>query len=325
MPVETYTRFDVHAHVEGPKETYIRVMDAAGVKAVLNMSYSGFWSSERLDEYERALREDMDQYPGRFLFCASFSIHGVDEPDFAERTIAKLTRDFDEHGAVGVKVWKDLGMMLRDRNGDYVLPDDDRLSPIFEFIEARGKVLMTHLADPEEAWRPLDPRSPHYGYYVHYPDEHVYGKPGCPSREEILRHRDALVGRYPGLKVVGCHLASLEHELRAVAEFLDRFPNAMIDTAGRHRDLTGFPDDDVRDLFNRHQGRVLYGVDWEVDEGTFSADPGEREEQVQRHARGFAEAYRYYEEVLALSPEVLRKFYWENAAGLLNLPEFSRR
>ena len=82
------------------------------------------------------------------------------EPGYADRVIAKLTGDLDERGAVAVKVWKAIGMMLRDPDGRYVHCDDDRFRPIYDFLEARRIPVILHLADPRAAWEPLDPTSP---------------------------------------------------------------------------------------------------------------------------------------------------------------------
>ncbi len=316
MDPSRYKRFDVHAHVRGAKGAYVEAMDALGLEAALNMSWSGFWEPEGVLAYERALRVDMDEYPERFRYCAAFSIRHSDEPGYAESVIAKLSRDIDESGAVAVKVWKDLGMMLKDRAGNYVFCDDPRFSPIFDFLAERNVVIMSHIADPKAAWLPLDPSSPHYGYFSRHPEFHWYGKPDRPTHDPILGHPDNLVRRYPQLTFVGCHLASLAHDVREVAAFLDAFPNAFVDTAGRHADLERQPDDGVRAFFIEYQDRILYGTDWEVDEQTFSPHPAERARQIEEVRRRFEPVYQYYEDQLALPPKALRKFYWENAARL---------
>ena len=319
MTATRYPKFDVHAHVEGPKAAYVEAADAFGIHAALNMSYSGFREPDGLAAYEFALQEDMRRYPKRFRYCTSFSITHFDEPGYADGVIAKLGRDVDDAGAVAVKIWKDLGMMLQDGGGRYVFCDDPRFAPVFDFIAAQGLVLVAHLADPRAAWLPLDPDSPHYGYYSRHPEFHWYGRTGVPSHDEILEHRAALLSRYPGLRMVACHLASLEHDVRDVAAFLDAFPNAAVDVAGRWADLMRQDDDVVHEFFRTYQDRILFGTDWEVDASTFSADPAQRASQIAARRRPFAAMYRYFEEQLDLPEETLRKFYWQNAADRFGL------
>ncbi len=320
MPEITYKKFDVHAHVEGPKDTYVEVLDSLDIAAVLNISYGGFLEPGGVLAYEKRLREDTGDYPGRFLYCASFSIRPFNAPGFAEDAIAKLRRDIQEHGAVAVKIWKDLGTMLRDEEGKCVFCDDSRFAPVFDFVAAQGLPLLMHQGDPKSAWRPLDPASPHYGYYKDHPEELMYGRDDVPSHEELMAHRDNLVQRYPEMTFIACHLASLAHDLSEIARFLERFPNACVDTAGRVGDLQGHPNEQVRDFLIRCADRVLYGVDWEVDERTFPSDPAGRRERVDRARKSYLGHFSYFEETLALPPPVLEKLYWANAARIFRLP-----
>ncbi|HEY2156549.1 MAG TPA: hypothetical protein VGH33_13040 [Isosphaeraceae bacterium] len=60
-------------------------------------------------------------------------ISGFEAPDFAERTIARLHKSFDD-GAIGVKIWKNIGMAIRAKSGACLLPDDPALLPVYEAI-----------------------------------------------------------------------------------------------------------------------------------------------------------------------------------------------
>ena len=302
-----HPKFDSHMHASGPKAEFMTAMDVLGMKSVLNLSYSGFWSPEELKAYEESLRVDIDKHPDRFRFASSFSVKPFNQSDFAATTIAKLKTDFDRHNAVAVKIWKDMGMMLTDADGHYVFCDDKRFLPVYDYIAERGRVLYMHIADPLAAWQPLDPASPHYGYYKNHPEFHWYGRTDRPSHDEILGHRDALLERYPNMTFVAAHLASLEHDLSLVSGFLDKFPNAHVDTAGRAGDLMRMPNDAVRAFFTKYQDRVLYGSDWDFDEHTFTGDAAERAKRMDKLAEGFGKVFRYFEETLALPPDVLHK------------------
>jgi len=45
--------------------------------------------------------------------------------------------------------------------------------PIYEFLAARGKPLMAHVANPIDGWLPLSRASPHYGYFANNPEFHL--------------------------------------------------------------------------------------------------------------------------------------------------------
>jgi predicted TIM-barrel fold metal-dependent hydrolase len=309
-----YAKFDAHAHAEGNKSTYVWILDALHIKAVLNISYSNFASPEWIADYEAALRADTDRFPGRFAFCTSFNIVRFFEPTYIEEVLAKLEKDIDRKGAVAVKIWKDLGMMLRDHEGRYVFCDDDRLAPILDFIAGKGVPVVLHLGDPRAAWEPLVPGTPHYEYFHKNPEFHFHGKPDKPRYEEILFHRDVLVERYPCITFVCAHLASLEHDVERLGTFLDAHPNAMVDSSGRYPDLARQPQEKVRAFFRDYHDRILYGADWDIDENTFAGTEEEREAKIARTISAFRETFHFYEETLALPESVLEDFYLRNAA-----------
>ena len=309
-------KFDAHAHTVGPKRDYLRVLDAVGVQAALNLSYSGFREADEILAYEEGLRTETEGFEGRFAFACSFNVTRFFNRNYVSDVLSKLENDISQHGAVAVKIWKDLGMMLQTPDGAYVFCDDDRLTPIYDYVAARGLVIYMHIADPVAAWRPLDPASPHYGYYSRHPEFHWYGQPDKPSHDEILQHRDALVSRYPATTFVAAHLASLEHDLDLVGAFLDAHPNCRVDVAGRLTDLRRMPINKAREFFVQYQDRILFGTDWEVDENSFPGDARRRHEAIEVFASRFRQDFIYFEEVLGLSHEVLEKFYYQNAASL---------
>jgi predicted TIM-barrel fold metal-dependent hydrolase len=123
------------------------------------------------------------------------------------------------------------------------------------------------------AWRPLDPKDPDYSYYKSAPAWHMYGHPGRPTKEQILEARDRMVARNPGLRVIGCHLGSMEEDVDDVAKRLDRYPNFAVDTAARVLHLAVQDREKVRAFLIRYQDRVLYATDlvaqpWDNPEAT---------------------------------------------------------
>ena len=82
-------------------------------------------------------------------------MEGWETPQWQTNTIDFLDKTFSD-GAVGVKVWKNIGMVVRNRDGDLIMIDDSRFDPIFEHLQKRGIVLMGHLGEPKNCWLPLD-------------------------------------------------------------------------------------------------------------------------------------------------------------------------
>lgn len=211
---------------------------------------------EQADNYIRMSKND----PKRISWCTSFGLPRFNEPDYIDKTIAELDRDFAA-GAVAVKVWKNIGMEVKRPDGKWLMVDDPYLEPIFAHIEKRGVTLIAHIGEPCACWRPLDFPSPHAEYYREFPQWHMYGKPGVASWEELIASRDNLLARHPRLMVVGAHFGSMEHDVDEVAKRLRQYPNFYVDSASRIGDLLMQDQAKVKDFFMAFQDRILFGTD----------------------------------------------------------------
>lgn len=314
---EGYSKFDAHFHAIGPKAYLRPLFNALNITGALNLSYSNLRDPAGLAAFEETLRQDMDQFAGCLQYAPTFSITGFNERGYADAAIKKLTNDIEHRGAVAVKIWKDLGMMLRDIDGKYVFCDDVRFKPIFDFIASKRLPIVCHQADPMAGWQSLDIPSPHTAYFRAHPEFHWYNKPDKPGHDEILSHRDALIARYPDTIFIAAHLASLEHDLSLLGHFLDTYPNTRVDTAARFGDLRLKPKQEAREFFIRYQDRVLYGTDWDYEDSKLTQDPAGIDYASHARVQNFRKIFAFFEEELELPGPVLRKFYYDNAAALL--------
>ncbi|MHC4716058.1 MAG: amidohydrolase family protein, partial [Planctomycetota bacterium] len=215
---------------------------------------------------ERPWREHVERYrrmaeanPARYAWCTTFELPGFDDPDYADRVVDQLRRDFDD-GAVACKIWKNVGMELRDPAGRFVQMDHPVFEPIYELLSKLGKGLLMHMAEPIGCWQPLDERNIHRVYFAAHPEWHMYGKEGVPSHAEIIAARDRVVDRYPKVPFIGAHLGSLEHDLRGIADRLDRWPNFAVDSC-RLYDMTFMDRDALREFLIAYSDRVICGTD----------------------------------------------------------------
>jgi predicted TIM-barrel fold metal-dependent hydrolase len=208
---------------------------------------------------------------------------------------------------VAVKIWKSIGLDLKTASGRYVMPDDPAFAPVFDMMAKSGKTLLAHLAEPKASWGPLSPNDPNFAYYRDNPAWHMYKHPERPSYETVIAARDRMLKAHPGLRVVGCHLGSMEHDVDEIAKRLDQFPNFAVDTAARVPSLKGQDREKVRAFLIRYQDRVLWGTD----QGELTwTNPAA---SLQRWERAYANDWKYFAEDLALPPAVLRKIFHDNA------------
>ncbi len=272
----------------------------------------------KLDAQRAAAFAFVRSAPGHAALCTTFDPFAFADPDFVPSAIAKLNADF-ANGAVAVKVWKNIGMELKDKTGHYVLVDDPRLEPIFKDISSHNKTLIAHQAEPDVAWGPPDPKALDNSYYAEHPEWNMQNIPDAPKKATVLASRDHLLAMNPGLRVIGAHLGSMETNVDLVAERLDRYPNFAIDTAARVAHLTLQPSAKVRAFFIKYQDRVLYGTDTDV------ITPQETGTAVEEYEKQLARDWRYFSTAdhfdydgrmvdgLHLPNTVLRKLYHENA------------
>ena len=200
---------------------------------------------------------------GHASLCTTFSPYDFEEPGFAKRVIRQLNENFAE-GAVAVKIYKTIGMEIRDKRGNYLMPDDPVFEPVYEDIAAHHRTVIAHLAEPTSCWRAPNPSGPDYEYYRSHPGEYAYAHPGWPSKATILAARDHMLEENPNLRVVGAHLGSMELDVDEIAGRFDRYHNFAVDTAARVPYLMLQPRQKVRDFLIKYQDRVLYATDFEM-------------------------------------------------------------
>jgi predicted TIM-barrel fold metal-dependent hydrolase len=255
---------------------------------------------------------------GHVAFCTTFDPYKFNDTDFEKATLQQVNENFAQ-GAVAVKIWKNIGMEIKDSNGKFIMPDDPKLAPIYSDIAKHGKTLLTHVAEPDVAWGPPDPSDPSWSYYQENPQWFLYGKPGFPAKKTILEARDHVLAANPKLRIVGVHLGSMEKNLDGIATRLDRYPNFAIDTAARMEYLMLASPEKVRAFLIKYQDRVLYGTDLDL---LATADVNEALKDWQST---YARDWRFLAtdetlvqdgrkvQGLKLPEPVLRKIYRENA------------
>ena len=256
-------KIDAHMHLHGPADRLMAQAVADHFRILtIDVDYPDY---PPIREQLRDALSLRARYPGRVAFATTFSTDGFGSP----RWSAAVLRDIDadvEHGAVGVKIWKNIGMMLRDAAGHYVMPDDPRLEPIIAHLEHRHIVLLGHQAEPLNCWLPavkMTVRSDRV-YFREHPQYYMYRHPEMPSHDFILAARDRMLRAHPALPFDAVHLASLEWDVDQVADFLDRFPKARVDIAARivHLEYQAVSDrQKVRRFLIHYQDRILYGSD----------------------------------------------------------------
>ena len=255
---------------------------------------------------------------GHIALCTTFDPYKFNDASFQRETIKQLDENFAQ-GALAVKIWKNIGMEIKDPNGKFIMPDDPKFAPIYQEIAKRGKTLMSHVAEPDVAWGPPDPSDPSWPYYQENPQWYLGNKAGYPAKKTILEARDRILASNPQLRMVGVHLGSMEKDLDGIARRFDRYPNLAVDTAARMEYLMLAPPEKVRAFLIKYQDRVLYGTDLDL------LATAKAEESFKDWQSAYARDWRFFAtddlfeqdgrkvQGLKLPETVLRKIYRTNA------------
>ena len=298
---------DTHTHMHRSAPTLVAALEKANWRclSICDSREIGDQPSI-LDEMIRGTKVLHAESRGRIAWATTFDARPFETSVFAERVIAALQRDFREE-AIAVKIWKNVGLSIRSTSGQYLMPDSPVLAPIIAAIEKSGRTLITHLADPDIAWQPLQGNES--GYYKTHPEWHMYGRPEVPSKGSILKARDSLLARHHRLRVIGCHLGSNEDDIGQLARRLDAYPNLAVDVASRVRFLARLDRETVRQFVTKYQDRIIYATDFSL---------GKNEESsvkslLSLHEREWSYFSGDGENALGLAEPILRKIFRDNA------------
>ena len=316
-------KVDIHVHINTSDTALIDQAAADHFRLLtINVDYPVF---PPLAEQRRVAHALVAAHPDTLAYAAAFSMQGWDEPGWQQGVIRELDSEF-AHGAVGVKVWKNIGMVIRDAKGKLVMIDDPKFDAVFEFIRRRNKVLIGHLGEPRNCWLPIADMTVNGDkeYFQEHPQYHMYLHPEMPTYEEQMAARDRMLDRNPKIKFMGAHMASLEWNVDRLAAFLDRYPNAVVDLAARMGQLqyqSNQDKDKIRRFFIRYQDRLLYGTD--TAQNSSDKGPALRREAHANWLRDWRylnteQTFRVPEldapvHGLALPRDVVRKIYATNA------------
>jgi predicted TIM-barrel fold metal-dependent hydrolase len=316
-------KYDTHVHISVDDSTFIKQAQKDNFRLLTVNVYSGP-SSNIAEKQDVALRL-IEKYPDRLAYLTAFSLEGWGSPDWEAQTLAYLKNSFDK-GAIGVKIWKNLGMELKDKDGKFVMVDDARIDPIIDFIEKNDLTLLGHLGEPRNAWLPVVQMTVagDKNYFSEHPQYHMYLHPEYPSYEDQINARDRMLEKHPNLRFVAAHLASLEWNVDELAKRLDKFPNIALDMAERicHLQFQAVKDwQKVHDFFIKYQDRLIYSTDNGVNAKSNFVEANKRFHDVRlsdwkffvtnekMNVSHFGESFNG----LKLPKEVIDKIYRENA------------
>ena len=308
-------------HVPARLDEFVEIMDQQNVSLAISLDGQ---LGDSLEEHNAYL----EKYADRFLIFANIDWQGAGKqddpatwdchrPDFGHRMAGALA-DAKDRGAVGLKVFKMLGLRYKNPDGSLVAIDDPRWDPIWEACGELRMPVLIHTADPVAFFQPIDRFNERWEELRRHPNWSFYG-PEYPSHDELLAARNRVIVRHPNTIFIGAHIANYPENLAEVSRWLDEYPNLMLDMSSRIAELGRQPYT-ARKFLIKYADRIMFGSD--------GPRPAARLQPNWRFFETRDEYFPYAENEfppqglwniygVGLPDDVLRKIYHENAARII--------
>jgi predicted TIM-barrel fold metal-dependent hydrolase len=262
---QTVPKIDSHVHINNDNGVFVDQALKDNFRLItLEVDHS---DSASVSQQHTSALNAFKKYPGIVYYGATFFFDtaGWGTENWNRKVISHLEKEISD-GAVSVKLWKNIGMTVRDKNGKFIMIDDPLLKPVIDFIKRKNMIITAHLGEPRNCWLPLDKMTviTDSSYFAHNPQYHMFLHPEYPSYEDQINARDNFLRTNPDIVFIGCHLGSLEWDIDSLAKRLDEFPSMAVDMSARicHLQYQSAKDrEKVRNFCIKYQDRLLYGTD----------------------------------------------------------------
>ena len=299
-----------------PVSELLDLLDSADIRAYIDLD--GGWGesilNHHLDYFKGAAPERFRIFGG--VDWEAWPEHGNAFGEWAAgRLRAQLAR-----GADGLKIWKPLGLSVKDARGRLVAIDDPRLDGLWATAAEAGVPVVIHIADPVAFFTPLDSTNERWDELSNFPEWH-FPSPPFPSFQKLIEDFANLVRRHPATTFIGAHVGCYAENLGWVRALLAECPNFYVDMSARISELGRQPYS-ARKFFIDFADRIIFGTDAGPDVAAYrryfrfleSAD-----EYFNYGGRPIPGQGRWQIYGLYLPDDVLRKIYYANSCRLFGL------
>ena len=226
VPKAKFPVVDIHAHLtmtaENMPET-IRQMDALNLRVLNNLSGG---SGEGLKRNIAAIRNS--PYKDRFTVFANVDFDGV-APGWGAKAAAQFEEDI-KAGAIGLKIYKNLGMTARKADGSRLAIDDPELDPVWAAAGRLNVPVLIHTAEPPSFYLPPDFTNERWLELALFPSRRNYD-PSKVKFEQLIEERNRMFAKHPNTRFIAAHFGYHAHDLKAAGELLERLPNVYLEVA----------------------------------------------------------------------------------------------
>jgi predicted TIM-barrel fold metal-dependent hydrolase len=307
VPRAKFPIADVHTHrtsrVDGIAER-IKQMDELNLRVLVDLSGgSAAEVKTKVDALQATPHKD------RFRVFANVEWEGAGAPGWEQKVLTDL-RQAVGNGAIGLKVFKELGLRHKKADGTRLAIDDPALDPVWALAGELNIPVIIHTAEPQEFFAPLDYNNERWLELNLFPNRQsppaIY-----PTFEQLMKERDHIFSKHPKTRFIGAHFNWYGNDLGRAARQLDTQPNVYLEVAAVLYEFGRQPYAAAQ-FFTKYQDRVLFGKDtYETSEYPYFFRVFETRDEYFDYYRPYHAFWKLYG--MGLPDEILKKLYYKNA------------
>jgi predicted TIM-barrel fold metal-dependent hydrolase len=313
---------DIHNHqgdmASGDLSKLIADMDKLNMAIMNNLSGRGFSSNGQGDfsgndeHLKKSLENINKNFPSRFILFTTISFVNIDDPSWAVNTAKQLEANV-KLGAKGLKIYKSLGLSVKDKDGKRVQIDDPRIDPVWSKCGELGIPVLIHSADPKQFWQPIDKNNERWLELKTHPGRRYEGRD--VTWEALIEEQHNIFKKHPKTKFIDAHLGWYGSDLKKLGQLLDQMPNVYTEIGAVIAELGRQPRA-AKAFLTKYQDRVLFGKDsWVPEEYQTYFRVLETEDEYFPYHKRYHAFWRMYG--IGLPDEILKKIYYKNALSIL--------
>ncbi len=312
---------DVHNHQfdldqKDKAAQLVKEMDVMNMGIMVNLSGRGFGSSEEKSNaiLYGQIENTKKNFPNRFVVFTNVDFSTIGEAGWTEKAVAKLVDDVKNHGASGLKIYKSLGLNVRE--GAKLIPvDDSRIDPIWAKCGELGIPVIIHTADPAPFWQPMNTFNERWLELKTHQGRKRDVSKGDYSWEQLIEQQHNIFKKHPKTTFINAHMGWYPNNLAKLDSLMDVFPNMYAEIGAVIAELGRQPRA-AKKFFEKRQDRILFGKDSYVpDEYETYFRVLETEDEYFPYHKKYHAFWRMYG--IGLSDEILKKVYYKNAMKII--------
>ena len=309
---------DVHSHHwDMPIQdlsTLVSEMDSLNMAYLINLSGSGlatFFGKHDLMEKNltSSIKNVKENFPKRFGVFFNINFNRIDDENFKSNTTL-LINDAVNQGAIGLKVYKNLGLNLRDSKGKRVPVDDERLSFIWEECAKLNIPVLIHSGEPKAFFDPIDKFNERWLHAREKPNS-FRSSDQYPAFDKVMLEQHNMFRKHSKTTFINAHFGWYANDLSKLSKILDELQNVSVEFGAVINELGRQPRA-AKKFFIEYQDRILFGKDiYKKDEYYIYFRVLETSDEYIQYYRKRHGLWRLYG--MDLPDDVLKKIYYQNA------------